>query len=118
MRLRGSTLPWRKLGLNPMDVSHLSSLKSGITAVLNAQKNSTIELAAWETTNTEHTNSAHFHVKGQKCCKRLALLNHDFLIVLKRRKEAYQLGQITKERKRMAQAAGAQAKRSRHKTRP
>jgi len=59
------------------------------------QKNSKTELAARERTNTEDTNSVHPHVKGQKCCKRQALLNYDFLVDLKRSKNAYQLGQIT-----------------------
>lgn len=105
--LRASTLSWTKLELNPTDISDLSSLKSDTTAILNAQGNGKIEHR-----RELVRNSVHLRVQGQKCCIRLALINHAFLINLKHRKEAYQIGQITKEdHKRMAQAAGAQAKK-------
>lgn len=49
--LRASTLSWTKLELNPTDISDLSSLKSDTTAILNAQGNGKIELAAQERTS-------------------------------------------------------------------
>lgn len=38
MSLRASTVSYRKLGLNPMDIFDLSFLKSGINAILKALK--------------------------------------------------------------------------------
>lgn len=107
-------VPWRRLGLNAIEESDSSSLKSGVAAVLNVEKRRKKQQSREVILRT---NSIHLHVKGHKCFKRLASLNNEFLIDLKHRKEAYQLGQGTKEEhKREAQAAAAEEERSRQKT--
>lgn len=68
MSLRASTLSYRKLGLNSMDIIWPFILEIGINAILNAQKKkSKIELTAWERTNNWAQKFCPFP------CKRLIL---------------------------------------------